>query len=113
MEPLSSRTTAFRAPDPDQADVPGATRLHEPVLGAAKTCSVCGRALKGRQVSACSGACRIERTRRTRRDLLVARIVAAETALRQAADALRLLREVASDATLLSMTRAVTGDHGG
>jgi predicted nucleic acid-binding Zn ribbon protein len=106
MEPLSPRTTPFRAADHDPADIPGATGVSEPVHGAPKVCTVCGRPLRGRQVSACSGACRIEKTRRARRDILVARILAAEAALRQAADALGLLREVASDATVLSLTRA-------
>lgn len=106
MEPPSPRTTAFRAAEPDPADAPAAIGHAEAAQRAAKTCLICGRALKGRQVSACSGACRIEKTRRTRRDLLVARIQAAETALVQAADALRLLREVASDAIVLSIMRA-------
>jgi predicted nucleic acid-binding Zn ribbon protein len=106
MDPFTRRTTAFRAGDPDPADAPAATDRAETFHEAPKVCTVCGRPLRGRQVSACSGACRIERTRRTRRDLLVARIEAAEAALRQAADALGLLREVASDATVLSLTRA-------
>jgi hypothetical protein len=105
MEPLSSRTTAFRTAD-QHADAPAAVGHVQAVQGAPKACSICGRPLKGKQVSACSGACRIERTRRARKEVLVARILAAEAALRQAADALGLLRDVASDAIVLSFMRA-------
>jgi recombinational DNA repair protein RecR len=106
MEPFPPRTTAFRTLDREPADAPAAVTYAEAAKGATKSCSICGRLLKGKQVSACSGACRIERTRRARKEVLVARILAAEAALRQAADALGLLREVASDAIVLSIMRA-------
>jgi hypothetical protein len=83
--------------------------------GGARACLVCGRALTGRrpEATSCSGRCRAALARQRRRDDLVARVHRAEVALREAADALGSLKELAGlDATLeVGGVRGLRGDR--
>ena len=68
-----------------------------------RSCLVCGRPLAGKrpEATSCSGRCRAALARRRRRDDLVARVHRAEVALREAAEAIASLKELAGlDATL-------------
>jgi predicted nucleic acid-binding Zn ribbon protein len=68
-----------------------------------RVCAICGRSLAGRrpETTSCSGRCRAALARQRRREDLVARVRRAQAALREAADALASLTELAQlDATL-------------
>ena len=61
-----------------------------------RLCEVCGRALRGRQIKACSGKCRITACRARRHDVLLDRLLVAEEALARAHEAIAVLREIAA-----------------
>ena len=68
-----------------------------------RVCALCNRSLAGRrpETLTCSSRCRSAVARQRRRDDLLARVRRAEMALRDAADALASLKELAGlDATL-------------
>jgi predicted nucleic acid-binding Zn ribbon protein len=81
-----------------------------------RVCAICARSLAGRRPEAqsCSGRCRAALARLRRRDDLVARVRRAELALREAAEALASLKELAGlDATLeLRSLHVVVGGGG-
>jgi len=95
------------------ADTLAASGQVAPPAGAQRVCLVCGRSLTGRrpETTSCSGRCRAALARQRRRDDLVARVYRAEGALKEAAEALGSLRELAGlDATLeLGRLRSVGG----
>ena len=109
----SSRKFVSRAAHPTPGDTLGHPGDAPSPTGAHRACLVCGRPLTGRrpEATSCSGRCRAALARQRRRDDLVARVHRAEVALREAADALASLKELAGlDATL--EVGGVRGLHG-
>jgi len=93
----------LHAPDFPISDTRAPSGCTAPSAAGQRVCLVCERSLHGRrpETTSCSGRCRAALARQRRRDDLVTRIRRAEGALREAADALALLKELAGlDATL-------------
>lgn len=94
-----SQAPARRLPDTPAAS--GSTAAAAVVVE--RVCAVCGRSLVGRrrETVTCEARCRSALARQRRRDDLVARVGRAEISLKEAADALASLKELAGlDATL-------------
>jgi predicted nucleic acid-binding Zn ribbon protein len=91
------------APDRPRPDSRASSGGVTSAAAAQRVCLICGASLHGRrpETVSCSGRCRAALARQRRRDDLVARVQRAEGALREAADALASLKELAGlDATL-------------
>jgi hypothetical protein len=73
-------------------------------------CEVCGHPLRGRRPEArhCGPTCRMRASRQRRRDDLIARVRRAEDALREAADALAHLKELAALGATLELGKGAS-----
>jgi predicted nucleic acid-binding Zn ribbon protein len=108
-----ARKFVSHAARPASADTLGRPGDDPSPTGDHRVCLVCGRPLTGRrpEATSCSGRCRAALARQRRRNDLVARVHRAEVALREAAEALASLKELAGlDATL--EVGGVRGLHG-